>query len=63
MLTACATQTTVTTKQTLAEPFRQIEYDSGNRNSEYYAAPKVAKQLRKHNFTCIRLGCKKANEK
>ena len=63
MLGACATPTTVTTKQTLASPFRQIEYDSVNKKSDYYAAPKVASQLRQHNFTCIFLGCKKAGDK
>lgn len=59
LIPACATQTTVTSRETIARPFSQIAYDSGDKASPYYAGPALVEQIRVHNFTCIRLGCKR----
>jgi hypothetical protein len=57
-LAMCTTLSTVTQTSTICAPFNYINYASKTKTSLRYAGPQLVPDLRAHNFTMQRLGCK-----
>lgn len=58
LLAGCATSSTATTSEAQCAGRKPITYNSRKKDSQFYAAPKLAPQLATANQTGVNLRCK-----